>query len=413
MKRATPGSRGRVTHLLNALLVAFNVYGHAAVGVYLANTRIIGLRESPYKALVLFGHTALWPLFGFAQALRLGGLSRFGRSILAPFSFGRLWALLFTLLGLRSFIQEVYRKRYPRPSPPELLSTRVEYLDMRGEIRTADGREASGLRRMVNRLNQIYTLDLTTLELQITSLPPELDGFTIVQVSDVHYGHFNSTEFIRRYVALTLEMKPDLIALTGDYQTYLHDVEDAAHILSPFGEWSCRERGGLGALAVLGNHDRESGEAHVTDALRRVGIKVLRNENVRIEKDGASLYVAGVADPWSYRADLDLALHGVPAGSCVILLAHVPDFLTTAAKGTGLPSRGVDLQLSGHNHGGQIKLPFFGPLLVSSRYGRRYAEGLHKMRRTLMYANRGLGGKPAVRWGARPELTRFVLRSAR
>ena len=407
MRRATPIRPVKVPHLFNALLIALDVYGHAALGIFISNTRIIGLHESPYKALTLFGHAAAWPLFGLTQALRLGGFSHFGRSLLAPFNLGRLWALVFTLLGLRSFLQEINRKRHPAPRPPELLSTTVQDLDMRHEILITDGRETSGPRGLLNKLNQIFALELTSHELRLGSLPKELDGFTIVQVSDVHYGHFNSPEFIRCYVNLVLNLAPDLIALTGDYQTYPRDVEETARLLSPFGEWSCRGRAGLGALAVLGNHDRESGEAHVTHALRRAGIKVLHNDHVRIGKNGASLYVAGVADPWSYRADLDIALHGIPAGSCVILLAHVPDFLTEAAK------RGVDLQLSGHNHGGQIKLPFFGPLLVSSRYGRRYAEGWHKMGNTLMYASRGLGGKPPIRWGARPELVRFILRSAR
>ena len=405
MRRTRRQRHLQLRNILNALLIALDVYGHAAVGVYFSNTRIIGLPESPYKALILFGHTALWPLFGLAQAFRLGGFSRFGRSILAPFSLGRLWALAFTLLGLRSLLQEISRKRNPVPRPPEVLKSEVLDLDMRDEIVATAGLETSGLRGLVNKLNQIYALELTTHEVRLESLPGEFDGFTIVQISDVHYGRFNSGEFIRRYVDIALGMKPDLVVLTGDYQTYSKDVESAAQLLSPLGEWSCRGRGGPGALAVLGNHDRESGEAHVMDALRRAGIKVLHNENVRIEKNGASIYVAGVADPWSYKADLDCALNGIPEGSCTILLAHVPDFLTTARK------REVALQLSGHNHGGQIKLPFFGALLVSSRYGRRYAEGFHKMGSTLMYASRGLGGKPAVRWGARPELVKFVLRS--
>jgi predicted MPP superfamily phosphohydrolase len=105
------------------------------------------------------------------------------------------------------------------------------------------------------------------------------------------------------------------------------------------------------------------------------------------------------------RADLALALQGIPQGSCTILLAHVPDYLLTSA------GKGVDLQLSGHNHGGQVNMPVLGPLLVSSRYGRRYADGFHKMDGTLMYACRGLGGKPAVRFNCKPELARFVLRA--
>jgi hypothetical protein len=242
-------------------------------------------------------------------------------------------------------------------------------------------------------------------EVALNRLPPEFDGFTIVQVSDVHYGHFSSAEFVRRYVEMVERMSPHFVALTGDYQTYPRDVETVARLLVPIGEWSCRERGGRGVAAVLGNHDREAGAEHVADALRRAGIPVLNNEHMRLERGGASLYVAGVADPWSPWHNLDLALLGIPEGACTVLLAHVPDYLDTHSAGR------VDLQLSGHNHGGQIKVPGLGSLLVSSRYGRRYDEGFFALRGTLMYVSRGLGGKPPVRFGSLPEITRFVLRT--
>jgi predicted MPP superfamily phosphohydrolase len=127
---------------------------------------------------------------------------------------------------------------------------------------------------------------------------------------------------------------------------------------------------------------------------------------MRLERGEASLYIAGVADPWSPWHNLDLALLGIPGGACTVLLAHVPDYLDTDSAGR------VDLQLSGHNHGGQIKIPGLGALLVSSRYGRRYDEGFFTRRGTIMYVSRGLGGKPPVRFGSLPEITRFVLRPA-
>jgi predicted MPP superfamily phosphohydrolase len=125
---------------------------------------------------------------------------------------------------------------------------------------------------------------------------------------------------------------------------------------------------------------------------------------VALERDGGRLYIAGVADPWSQRADLDVALQGIPPDSCIVLLCHLPDYLPTASR---YP---VALMLSGHNHGGQIKLPLIGPMLVSSRYNRRYAEGFHKLNDTLMYISNGLGGYPPIRWGARPEIVWIVLR---
>jgi predicted MPP superfamily phosphohydrolase len=206
-------------------------------------------------------------------------------------------------------------------------------------------------------------------------------------------------------------MRPDLVALTGDFQHYTEDIKGAARLLAPAGEWSRGERDGLGALAVLGNHDTWSGTPEVTNALREVGITVLNNRHVEIKRAGASLYVVGVADPWSLRADLPRALLGVPQGACKLLLAHVPDFVVDAA------GAGVDLQLSGHTHGGQlwhggqITLPWVGALLSPSRYNRRYVVGWHKRGRTLMYVCRGLGGHPSIRLGCKPEIALITLRS--
>ena len=391
--------------ILNILLIAFDILGHAAVGIFVTNRFLIGAPETRGKFLMLLAHMGAWPLAGLVQALRSGGFSGFALSLLRPTSWRWAWRFLFTLLGARWLIQEIYRKFHPRPCPPEVLSTHVQDADMRDLVLDAEGEPTTGPKGLFNRANQIYSLEIVTREVRLDRLPPQFDGFTIVQLTDHHYGRFTSKEFVRRYVDLSIQIDPDLIALTGDYQTYSRDVEDGIKLLHPIGEWSQRERGGMGAFTVLGNHDRAAGTAHVMDALRRAGIKILNNRHVRLERDGASLYIVGVADPWSVRGDLDRALYGMPEGSCTILLAHVPDFLIDSAEA------GVDLQLSGHNHGGQIKLPFLGAILVASRYGRRYAEGFYKRKRTLMYASRGLGGKPPVRFGSKPEITKFILRS--
>lgn len=391
-----------VVKLLNALLFAAYMVGHAAAAVFLNNTRVIGLPETRYKLAVLAGQLAGWPALGLALA---STPQRLASSLVPPFALRSLWAWTFTMLGLRYIAQETHRKLHPHPLPNEILTTSIQDRDMRNYITEVEGLDKSGLRGVLNKTNQLYALEVVTYEVRLKTLPKELDGFTILQISDIHYAPSVSQEFVKRIASIALDTSPDLIALTGDYQTYPQVVEDIGDMLSPIGKWSQEQRNGLGAIAVLGNHDREAGAARVTNALRRAGIKVLHNNHVRIEKNGASLYVVGVADPWSYKADLDLALHGVPQGSCTILLAHVPDFLITAAQ------REISLQLSGHNHGGQIKLPVLGPVLVSSRYGRRYAEGFHKLGDTLMYASRGLGGKPPIRFGCKPEITRLILRT--
>ena len=390
---------------LDALAVALSVVGHAAAGTFLTNRVVIGAPEYWPKAPLILGHWGAWPLLGLVNALVAGSDGGLARALVRPATPGRLWALGFAALGIRAIAQEVFRKRHPRTLPARVRPLGSEHHDLRGHILQHEGLSGSGVRRAVRRVNEIYRLELRSYEVAPNRLPREFDGFTIVQISDVHYGHFSSAEFVRRYVRMVVRMSPDFVALTGDYQTYPSDVEKVARLLAPFGEWSCRERGGKGVAAVLGNHDREAGAEHVDDALRRAGIPVLNNEHMRIERGGESLYIAGVADPWSPWHNLDLALLGIPEGACTVLLAHVPDYLDTHSAGR------VDLQLSGHNHGGQIKIPGLGALLVSSRYGRRYDEGFFTRRGTVMYVSRGLGGKPPVRFGSLPEITRFVLRS--
>lgn len=393
-----------LSRLVNAILIALHATGHAVVGVFLTNRFFMGAPESRYKPLLLVGHPALWTLGGLLHALLAGKRGGFLRSLFST-SWGGAWRIFFTFWGARCIAQEIQRARHPRPCPPELLSTRTENRDLREHVFTHDNMPTNGLKGLFNRVSQLYDLEVITHEVRLPRLPREFDGFVLVQLTDTHHGPAISQEFTRCVVQIALEMRPDLIALTGDYQSYPKYVESSMRLLKPLGEWSRRERDGLGAFAVLGNHDRGSGTPHVIDALWRAGITTLNNRHVELQRNGTSLYVAGITDPWSVRNDLDMALLGVPEDACVLLLAHVPDFFVQTEGAN------ISLQLSGHNHGGQIKVPFIGPVLVSSRYGRRYTEGWFKRDGSLMYVSRGLGGKPAIRLGARPEITRFVLRA--
>jgi uncharacterized protein len=393
--------------LLNGLCLALYETGLTAVGAFFTNTRLVGVRDSPRKGPLLVAGVTVWPLAGLVDALISGGLGGFLRSLAGPPSWRRAWRVALTLHGTRYLLYEAYRHRHPLTRPKEVTTGPSRDLDMREDIARAEGIDLEGVTGLVFRVNEVYDLEVTTHEVRLRRLPPEFDGFIIAQVSDLHYGIGESSEFVRRYVQLALDMRPDLLALTGDFQHYTEHIKGAARLLAPAGEWSSRERGGLGALAVLGNHDTWSGTPEVANALREVGIPVLHNRHVELKRASASLYVVGVADPWSLRADLPLALHGVPQDSCKLLLAHVPDFVVDAANA------GVDLQLSGHTHGGQITLPWVGAVLSPSRYNRRYVVGWHKRDCTLMYVSRGLGGHPFFRLGCKPEIALITLRSSK
>ncbi|RYG53566.1 hypothetical protein EON80_32580 [bacterium] len=139
--------------------------------------------------------------------------------------------------------------------------------------------------------------------------------------------------------------------------------------------------------------------------MQRSGIKELRNECLAIEREGSQLWMCGV-DDWLFRAaDLEAVNQALPAESCAILLAHEPDFADIVA-----PGGSFDLMLSGHSHGGQIALPWLGPITLPPG-GRKYPCGWYKVGDMALYTNRGLGvTELPVRIGARPELTVFTLR---
>ncbi len=394
-----------IYRLLNALCLACYTVGLAAASTFFANTRIVGVRDSNIKLPAIVITVGGPTLVSLLNVLRSGGVGGFMLSLLHPFSWSWAWRLTFTALGARYIAQEINRRIHPPIRPAEVVFSEAYDVDMREDIARAEGINLDGPKGLAFRLNELYCLEITTHEVRLDRLPPQFDGFTIAQVSDVHYGDFISAEFIRRYVNLVIGLSPDLIALTADYQQYPKDVRRAARILAPIGEWSCKQRGGLGAIAIMGNHDTAAGTAQVTEAIRSAGIRVLNNKHIELERDGASLYIAGVADPWSLRADMSRTLLDVQEGSCVVLLAHEPDYLVKAAQFD------VDLQLSGHLHGGQIKLPFIGAMLSPSRFNRRYIEGFYKRENTLMFVSRGLGGHPPVRYDCKPQIAMLVLRS--
>jgi predicted MPP superfamily phosphohydrolase len=243
------------------------------------------------------------------------------------------------------------------------------------------------------------------LELAVPRLPRQLDGLTIAQLSDFHFDS-HSADLIRSAVAITNGLVPDLIALTGDYVTVspfssrLHAAENSKPCAVLLGEL----RAPLGVFGILGNHD-DSADPHVVmRSLEAHGVTVLRNFNLRIETRGERLWIAGVDDVLTGNAQLGQALQGIPDDGTTVLLAHEPDFADSVA------GQAVDLQLSGHSHGGQVRFPLLGAVYLPPM-ARKYPYGLNQIGRLKVYTNRGLGTTflPA-RFGCPPEITLLTLR---
>lgn len=248
-------------------------------------------------------------------------------------------------------------------------------------------------------------LEVVRRNIVIDKLPAALDGLTVGQMSDIHAGTFMSWREINDYALLLQEMKPDLIALTGDFVTrkqyQLTTCLDALQVL----------QAPLGIFACLGNHEFWAGiDQRMAGEFAQGGVHLLVNESVHVERHGGRLAVLGIADAWTGRIDWQSTLAGVAPETPKLLLAHIPDVFPTAGR------YGIDLTLSGHYHGGQLKLPSgrvgLTPAMLVSKYiaGHYRLEGAR--RGPQLYVNRGLGttGVP-VRLNARPEITLLTLRA--
>lgn len=244
--------------------------------------------------------------------------------------------------------------------------------------------------------------------LERVSLPLPIDhkhlaGLRIGFFTDTHIGPTFSPSDLRRAVDLLANEKPDLILMGGDYASESPRYsEQAAGAVAPL-----VQAARLGAYAVLGNHDMECGAKKVTAALEARGVQVLRNESVAIETGTGTLWIAGVDEITHFNHDARATFAQVPLGAAVLALWHEPDFAEQAAE------RGAFAQLSGHTHGGQIRFPFIGPLVLP-RFGRRFIRGKFSVAGMTLYVSRGAGVyRPPVRFRCPPEVTLITLAASR
>jgi len=229
-------------------------------------------------------------------------------------------------------------------------------------------------------------------QIYLRRLPKALDGLRVVHLSDLHYGPIVNPRHLERAIEAANDLKPDLIALTGDYIS--HDRSYAA----PCAELVGRLRARYGVFAVLGNHDHWTDASLIADLFRAEGITVLLNEGMRIDLKGESFWLAGVNDTMVGLEDLPLALAGSGDAEMKLLLAHNPIILRRAARA------GVDLVLSGHTHGGQVTLR--PEKTRSGRPRRRLLRGLGRRGNTQIYVTRGLGTVVLpIRYGCPPEVS--------
>ena len=244
-------------------------------------------------------------------------------------------------------------------------------------------------------------LRISRQRIAVPFLPIAFSGMTVGLLADPHHGPFNGLPFIQSAVDHLNELKPDLIALVGDY---VQQSKDGAKRIEPCLEALGRLKAPLGVFAVPGNHDHWGGAVATRRAMRKFGLEDVTNSGLWIERDYARLRIGGVDDLWNGKQDLPAALGDCGADDASLLLSHNPDYAEVIADPR------VGLVLSGHMHGGQIALPGLNLCRIPSKYGLKYLKGLVAAPQTQAFVSTGLGCVTLpLRIGARPEVNLLTL----
>jgi predicted MPP superfamily phosphohydrolase len=296
----------------------------------------------------------------------------------------------------------------PLPSGlPSGLMTRRGFL-------AAAGLSATGFAFYTGEIAR-HAIEIVDRTIHIGNLPAAFHGYRIAQLSDIHYDQFSEPSFIRHAVKLINSLAADLVLFTGDYVTRAPGM----YTLTSRHAWLCAEILKEVACplryAILGNHDVFVGAEIVTQALVQNGIPVLADSWVPLERDGKRVWLVGLRDASTLSVMPDLQASMPPAlpHEPIVVMVHEPDYVDTLLE-SPLGQR-TDLVLSGHTHGGQIRLPIVGPLFLPT-FGQKYVMGLMRFptanpgKTVQLYVNRGLGTVALpMRMNCPPEITLITL----
>jgi predicted MPP superfamily phosphohydrolase len=278
----------------------------------------------------------------------------------------------------------------------------------RGALRVGPGKMAAAAALLgagcylYGREVEIRRVEIKPLTLTLPRLAPEFDGYRIVQIGDIHLDDWTKPERLSGIVKKVNAQRPDLIAIMGDFASRSAKQLDTRRLTGALRELRARD----GVLTILGNHDYLTDVELIRRCISEASVTELVNDVHTLRRGGASLHVAGIDDVMEGGSRLDLVLRDLPDSGAAILLAHEPDFADVSAA-TGR----FDLQLSGHSHGGQVRVPLLMRLALPP-FSQRYTSGLYMVDGMLQYTNRGLGFVDMrLRFLCRPEITVLTLRS--
>ncbi len=256
------------------------------------------------------------------------------------------------------------------------------------------------------RLGEPKEFVVETFPINIRRLPAAFTGFRIAQISDIHMGGWMNVDRLQQVADLVMAQKPDVLLITGDFlkghrftESEEQGIKDLKEVLRPLAA-------SIPTFAVLGNHDYYTNPKAIRAMLRQCKITDLTNAVFTLTREGGNLHLCGVDDIRHGDVRLEDVTSQLGDGGVAILLVHEPDFADISAA-TGK----FDLEISGHSHGGQIVLPFYGPPVLPLS-GQKYPSGMYQVGNMLQYTSRGVGtDRLAIRINCPPEITIFVLES--
>jgi hypothetical protein len=379
------------TAIVGALLLAGLVVGHAAIALgFLGRVHAIGhasrwMQRHPVVPLLAPALIAAW----------LGWLVLTHPIVLWPAE-ARAYGLVCNIIGWAVVPASMIARAFRRP--PRGVTVVDEPVALALPDGEVSGWIGAGKGSWMLRLrgNESLTLRETSCDIALDGLARGFGSLRLLHLSDFHFGRCYDRGYFEAVADAAAARVPDLVLFTGDL------LDDEATI-----DWTRpvfrRLRGRLGQFAILGNHDFVHRAGRIRRALTSAGFTMLDGRWTVVEDGRRTIALGGTSSPWGPA--LDPASR--PEADATIVLSHSPDeFPRIAAWGS------VDLVLAGHNHGGQIRLPGIGPLVMPSRYGLRYDKGLFRRGRTVMEVTRGVGGKHPLRYGCPPEIVSVTLRPA-
>jgi predicted MPP superfamily phosphohydrolase len=395
---------------LFAVMVLLALLGDFRIFLFVLNRFVFGdhrEEHNPWNFLiwamppVLLALTGLfWPLnlwierlltFRLVEAITPERIEEIAWSI-ALAKFGAVWMIAAASVGMYWLVdrmRELSLEKVPldgvRDDEPTLI--RIRRPNMPFDF----------LRRL-GAHNDVYDIEVTRHELFVDDLPEEFDGYRIAFLTDTHVASFMRGRFYDAIAEQVRAFDPDLVLLGGDFVSFTRHIPLMGKVLGP----SCIGRDGT--FAILGNHDYWAGAKEVQATLEANGVQFLTNRHVAIRRGNSRVNLLGIDEIYRGEPDVDAAFESVDPARVTIGVSHHPDIIDL------LDARRLDLLVCGHTHGGQIRFPFFGAIVVPSKHEQRYAAGFHRERNVLMYVSRGIGSIPPLRILCRPEVATFTLR---